>query len=90
MINGRQQLGDRGAVNWRCRLARNVAVDPLQGVGGHKRQHATKHQVQGDAQGVKIAPSINRAIHTAGLFGRHVGERAGNNLWRCRCLTFMR
>ena len=78
----RQRLGDCGAIARRCRLARNVAVDPLQGVGGGKRQRARKHLVQGDAQRVEIAAGIDRAIHAAGLFGRHVGERAGNDLRR--------
>ena len=80
--DGRQRPGDCGAITRRCRLARNVAVDPLQGVGGGKRQRARKHLVQGDAHRVKIAASINRAIHAAGLFGRHVGEGAGNDLRR--------
>ena len=80
--DGRQRLGDCGAITRRCRLARNVAVDPLQGIGGGKRQRARKHLVQGDAQRVEIAAGINRAIHAAGLLGRHVGERAGNDLRR--------
>ena len=80
--DGRQRLGDCGAITGRCRLACNVAVDPLQRVGGGKRQRARKHLVQGDAQRVEIAAGVNRAIHAAGLFGRHVGEGAGNDLRR--------
>jgi len=32
----RQRLGDRGALAGRRRLTRDVAVDPLQGIGGRK------------------------------------------------------
>src|SRR5579863_9888114 len=88
--DGRQRWGDRGAIARRCWLARYVAVDPLQGVGGGKRQLARKHLVQGDSKRVEIAASINRAIHAAGLFGRHVGKGSGNNLWRYRRLALAR
>ena len=73
----------------RNRLPCDVAVDPLQRVGGGKRERARKHLVQGDAQRVEIAASINRAIHAAGLFGRHVGEGAGNDLGRRGRLAFV-
>ena len=66
----------------RCRLTCDVAVDPFQGVGRVKWQRARKHLIQGDAQGVKIAAGIDRTIHAAGLLGRHVGQRAGNDLRR--------
>ena len=78
------------AVTRRCRLARNVAVDPLQRVGGGKRQRARKHLVQGDAQRVEIAAGIDRTIHAAGLLGRHVGEGAGNDLRRHGRLALVR
>ena len=66
----------------RYRLTCDVAVDPFQRVGGSKREHARKHLVQGDAQRVEIAAGIHRAIHTPGLFGRHVGKGAGNDFRR--------
>ncbi len=88
--NGRQRLGDCSALIWRCRLASNVAVDPLQWGGGGKRQPACKHLVQRDAQRVEIAARISRAIHAAGLLGRHIGERAGNNLGRYGRLALLR
>ena len=50
--------------------------------GKRRRQHARKHLVQGHAKRVKIAATINRAIHAAGLLGRHVGEGAGNDFRR--------
>jgi hypothetical protein len=74
----------------RSRLARNVAVDPLQGVASSKRQMAREHLVGGDSQRVEIAAGIHRAIHAAGLFGRHVGQGAGNDLRRRRRLALVR
>ena len=82
--------GTADAITRRCRLARNVAVDPLQGVGGGKRQRTSKHLVQGDAQRVEIAAGIDRAIHAASLFGRHVGEGAGDDLRRRWRLALVR
>ena len=64
-----------------------MAVDPLQRVGGSKREHARKHLVQGDAQRVEIAAGIDRAIHAPGLFRGHVGKGAGNDFRRCRRLA---
>ena len=64
------------------RLTCDVAVDPLQRIGGSKREHARKHLVQGDAQRVEIAAGIDRTIHAPGLFRRHVGEGARNDLRR--------
>src|SRR5437868_4688767 len=52
------------------------------GVGGGKRQRTRKHLVQDDVQRVEIAAGINRAIHSARLFGRHIGKGAGNDLRR--------
>ena len=72
------------------RLTCDVAVDPLQRVGGSKREHARKHLVQGDAQRVEIAAGIHRAIHTPGLFGRHVGKGAGNDFRRRQRLSLAR
>jgi hypothetical protein len=80
--DGRQWLGDCAATNRRYRLTCDMAVDPFQRVGGDKREHACQHLVQSDAQRVEIAAGIDRAIHAAGLFGRHVGEGTGNDLER--------
>ncbi len=88
--DSRQRLGDRGALAGRCRLARDVAVDPLQGIGGSERQSARQHLVEGDAEGVEIAARIDRAVHAAGLLGRHVGEGAGNDLGRRGRLELVR
>jgi len=69
-------------VGWRA----NMAMDPLHRIGCGERQRARKHLVQRDAQRVEIAAAIHRTIHAAGLFGRHIGERAGNN-FRRHCVT---
>src|SRR5713101_5837958 len=88
--DSRQRLGDCDAINRWYRLACNLAVDPLQGVGGRERQPARKHLVQGDAQRVEIAAGINRAVHPASLLGCHIGKRAGNNLGRYGRLALAR
>ncbi len=49
-----------------------------------------EHLVERDAKRVKIAAGIDRAIHPAGLLGRHVGECSGNHLRRFRRLAFAR
>ena len=60
------------------RLSGNVAVHPFHRVGRRKGQTPREHLVQGDTQSVEIAARVDRAIHPAGLFRRHVGQRAGD------------
>ncbi len=60
------------------------------GAGWRAMWHACKHLVQGDAQRIEIAAGTNRTIHAAGLFGRHVGEGAGNGLDRYGRLALVR
>ncbi|HUB14632.1 MAG TPA: hypothetical protein VMB34_21965 [Acetobacteraceae bacterium] len=72
----RQPLGGR------YRLFRDMAVDPLHGIGGGERQGAGEHPVERDAEGVEVAASINRTVHPPGLFRRHVGQRAGDEFGR--------
>src|SRR5208283_1968825 len=55
-----------------------------------ERKHAREHLVEGDAQGVKITPRIDRPIHSTRLFGRHVGKCSGNHLRRFWGLAFAR
>ena len=88
--DGRERLGELAAAVRRCRLARDVAMNPFHSIGGSKWQAAREHLVQGDAQRIEITAGINRPIHAAGLFGRHIGEGAGNHLRRCGCLTLVR
>ena len=46
--------------------------------------------VERDSQGVEIASGVDRAVHPAGLFRRHVGERAGDHVWRLGRLVLAR
>ena len=57
-------------------------MDPFQRVRGRERERAGQQLVQGDAQGVEIAPGIDRAVHAPGLLRGHVGEGPGKNLRR--------
>ena len=66
----------------RHRLPRDVAVHPLHRIGGRERQRPGEHLVERDAERVEIAAGIDRPVHPAGLLGRHVGERAGDDLGR--------
>ena len=86
----RERLGKRDAFTRGCWLARNMAMHPLQRIGGAERQSAREHLVQGDAQRVEVAARIDRAVHPASLFRRHVSERAGNDLRRRGRLALVR
>ena len=55
----RQRLGHCSTIVRGCRLARNVAVDPFQWIGGSERQGARQHLVQSDAHRIEIAARIN-------------------------------
>ena len=67
-----------GGVGWRAMWQCTHSIGSAALNGSRARQHL----VERDAQRVEVAPSIDRAVHSAGLFGRHVGERAGDGLWR--------
>ena len=62
------------------RLPRDVAVHPLHRIGGGERQRPRQHFIEGDPQRIEIAAGVDRTVHPAGLFRRHVGERAGDHL----------
>ena len=66
----------------RERLSRDMAVDPLHGIGRGERQRAREHLIERDAERIEVAARIDRAVHPSGLFGRHVGERAGDGFGR--------
>ena len=69
------------SLGWR-RLPGDVAVHPLHRIGRGERQCPGEHLVEGDAERIEIAAGIDRAVHPAGLFRRHVGERSGDHLRR--------
>src|SRR5712672_3004284 len=63
-------------------LSRDVTVDQLDRVNCGEGQRAGQQLVKGGPQRVQVASRVDRAVHPAGLFGRHVGERARDHLWR--------
>ena len=74
----------------RHRLPGDVAVHPLHRIGRGEGQTAGEHLVKRDAERVEIAAGIDRAVHPPGLFGRHVGERSGDDLGRLGRLALAR
>ena len=65
-------------------------MHPFHRLGGREGQRSRQHFIENDAQRIKIAARIDRAVHPPGLFRRHVSERPGDPLRRRRCLPFMR
>jgi hypothetical protein len=59
-----------------------MAMHPLHRMRRRKRQRAGQHLVECDAERIEVAAEINRAVHPPGLFGRHVRERANDELGR--------
>ncbi len=74
----------------RHRLSGDVAVHPLHRIGGREGQRAGQHLVERDAERIEVAAGIDRAVHAPGLLGRHVGERAGDDLGRLGRLPLAR
>ena len=74
----------------RHRPSRDVAVHPFHRIGRGKRQDAREHLVERDAERVEVAAGVDRAVHPPGLFRRHIGERAGDDLGRLGRLPLAR
>ena len=74
----------------RHRLSGDVAVDPFHRIGRAERQAAGEHLIERDAERIEVAAGVDRAVHPPGLFGRHVGQRAGDDLRRLGRLTLAR
>src|SRR5206468_4253341 len=49
---------------------------------GGEREAAGQYLVQDDAEGIQIAPRVDRPVHPPGLLGGHVRERARDDLGR--------
>ena len=62
-------------------------MDPLHRISSTEGQGPGQHLVERDAQRVEIAAGIDRAVHSAGLFRRHVRERPGHHFGCFRGLT---
>ena len=69
---------------------RDVAVHPFHRIGCRERQRAGEHLVKRDAQCIEIASGVDRPVHSSGLLGRHVGERAGDGFGRFGGLALAR
>ena len=80
----------RQPLDGRHRLPGDVAVDPLHGIGRREWQCPREHLVEHDPERIEVAAGVDRPVHASGLFGRHVGERAGDEFGRCRRLPFAR
>src|SRR5258708_7033404 len=65
-------------------------MNPFHRIRGRERKGPGKHLVEGDTQRVEVATGIDRPVHAAGLLGRHVSKRSGNDLrWRgCLALAW--
>jgi hypothetical protein len=88
-------LGDDGRdalqpLRRRCRLSGDMAVDPFHRIGRAERQTAGEHLIECDAERIKVAARIDRAVHSPGLFGGHIGKRAGDELRRLGRMTLAR
>ena len=71
-------------------LLRDMAMDPFHRIGRAERQCAGEHLIERDAERIEVAAGIDRAVHPSGLFGGHVGERAGDGLGRLGRLALAR
>ena len=49
-----------------------------------------EHLIERDAERIEVAARIDRAVHPSGLFGRHIGQRAGDDLGRLGRLSLAR
>src|SRR6185437_4746332 len=60
----------------------NVRVHPFHRVRGGEWKTPVQHFVKGHSKRVKIAPRIDRTVHSSRLLGRHVGERSCDEIGR--------
>ncbi len=79
----------RPLAGWR-RLSCHVAVHQFHWIGSREWETPGQHLVKRHPESIEVAPRIDRAIHSPGLFGGHVGECSGDELGRFRCLALAR
>ncbi len=84
-----------GLRNWhgpdrRSRLSRDVAMNPVDRVGGREGKLTGERCVKRDAERIEVAAGVDGPVHAPRLLRRHVGERPGNRLGRRRLLMFFR
>jgi hypothetical protein len=63
-------------------------MDQFDWIGPGKGEPASQQLVESDSQSVEVTPGIDRSIHPAGLFRRHIGERPGYHLRRLGLAAF--
>ena len=89
--HGRERSRHAGrALGGRRRRSGDVAVHPLHRLARAERQAAGEHAVERHPHRIEVAARIDRAVHSAGLLGRHVGQRAGDHLGRVGGRLFAR
>ena len=60
----------------------DLAMHPFERVGSRERQGTCQHLVKRDAEGIKVATRVDRAVHPPGLFRSHVSQCSGDELGR--------
>ena len=71
-------------------LFRDVTVHPFHRVGGREWKTPGQHFVKRHSKRVKVAPRIDRTVHSSRLLGCHVGERSRDELGRFGRLALAR
>ena len=71
-------------------LFRDVTVHPFHRVGSREWKTPGQHFVKGHSKRVKVAPRIDRTVHSSRLLGCHVGERSSDELGRFGRLSLAR
>ncbi len=81
--DARDGLGDAGDdVRGRGGRARDMAVDPLEGIARLEREPAGQQLVERDAERIQVGPAVDGTVHPARLLRRHVRQRALDRLGR--------
>ena len=65
-------------------------MDPFHRVGAAEREDAREHLIERYAERIEVAAGIDGAVHAPGLLGRHIGERARDDLGRLGGLALAR
>ena len=57
-------------------------MDEFDWIGRGEGEPACQQLVESHSQVAEVTPRIDRPVHPAGLFRRHIGARAGDELGR--------
>src|SRR5260370_1364422 len=75
---------------WGCRLSCDVGVHQFYWIGRREWKSPRDHLVKRHPESIEVAPRIDRAIHSPGLFRSHVRECSGDELGRFGRLALAR